>query len=164
MECLNILLQNCSEQLKSTLLNPNGITKSRIQYFDGGKYKLRSPSVLSVATTTMLSGDDSFEMELTDNVQSDIEKWISESKLTVGNIPYSSKEILNKESSVEGCNVTICDGFTESQHDVVENLDKLNLSETSSEKSEQLSPDADPNTIRVSNKLFKFFYLHVYPC
>lgn len=145
MECLNVLLQNCSAQLKVALLNPNGISKSRISYFDVGKCKLRSPSVLSVATTLM-SGEDNLEMELTDSVQSDIEKWINESKLAVENIPYDSKPreevLLSKESSGDSCNVTVCDSFTESNksESVVEYLDKLNLSETSSEKSEPLSP------------------------
>lgn len=149
-----MLLQNCPAQLKTALLNPNGITKSRISYFDVGKYKLRSPSVLSVATT-LTSGDDNLELELTDSVQSDIEKWISESKLTVGNLPYEQKTkeevVLSKNSSVESCNVGICDGFTESNksESALENLDKINLSETSSEKS-----DPPPTTnIRVT-KLF----------
>lgn len=155
LECLNVLLQNCPAQLKAALLNPNGITKSRISYFDVGKYKLRSPSVLSVATT-LTSGDDNLEMELTDNVQSDIEKWISESKLTVGSIPYYSKAredvVLSKESSVDSCSVPICDAsFAESNksESIVENVDKLNLSESSSEKSEPVSPATA--TIRVIN-------------
>lgn len=143
LETLNVLLQNCPTHLKMILLNPNGINKSRISYFEsGGKYKLRSPSVLSVATTLM-SGEDNLETDLTDSVQSDIERWISESKLTVGNVTYSGRARedqsdlvhvpLTKDSSVDG---TV---YVESRS-VLENLDKLLLSETSSEKSEPPSP------------------------
>lgn len=146
---MNVLLQNCPAQLKAVLLNSNGIAKSRISYFDSaGKFKLRSPSVLSIATT-LLSGDDSFETELTDSVQSDIEKWINESKLSVGNVPYCAKTkeeigetLLNDSDSFS--NITICDNYISSNQSesIVENLDKLLLSETSSEKSEPLSrPD-----------------------
>lgn len=146
LETLNVLLQNCPAHLKAILLNPNGINKSRISYFEsGGKYKLRSPSVLSVATTLM-SGDDNLDTELTDSVQSDIEKWISESKLTVGNVTYAGKERegqsdlahvpLRKESSADSPVGAVC---VESRS-VLENFDKLVLSETSSEKSEPPSP------------------------
>lgn len=113
-----------------------------------GKYKLRSPSVLSIATT-LTSGDDNLDRDLNDSVQSDIEKWINESKLTVGNIPYYSKPkdevVLSKNSSVDSSSVvTISDNFIEGSdrsESVMENLDKLTVNEeTSSEKSEPLSP------------------------
>lgn len=162
LETLNVLLQNAPAQLKSALLNPSGISKSRISYFESvAKYKLRSPSVLSVATTLM-SGDDNLETELTDSVQTDIEKWINESKLSVGNIPYQAKakeeqnELahvpLAKEASFESSYSNITEtGYPESNksESVIENLDKLVLSETSSEKSEPITP-ADTCCARVN--------------
>lgn len=48
MDTFDVLLQNCSEQLKIALLNPEGIGRSRIYNFNGtSKYKLRSPSKFS---------------------------------------------------------------------------------------------------------------------
>lgn len=151
LETLNVLLQNCPAQLRTALVNPSGISKSRISYFEGsGRYKLRSPSVLSVATTLM-SGEDSFESELTDSVQTDIEKWINESKLSVGNVVYYAKAKeedkaemahvpLVKDASVESAYSA---GYGERSGGVLENLDKSLLSESSSEKSESVSPAAE---------------------
>lgn len=129
------------------------------------KYKLRSPSVLSVATTLM-SGEENLESELTDSLHTDIEKWINESKLSVGNIPYYAKPKeeqssemfhvpLMKDSSIDSsCSITVCDSHTESlkSTSVLENLDKLVLSETSSEKSDDKLSPADA-IVKVSDLL-----------
>ncbi|KAK4875471.1 hypothetical protein RN001_011893 [Aquatica leii] len=155
LETLNSLLQNSMPDLRNVLLSPHGITRSRISFLDSHeKLKLRSPSQLSVATP--LSGDDNLESELLDSLRPDIEKWIDESKLSVGNITYArTSEYLDKSMQInngqtsnaklnqvqEYSNIaigTITDDAVDNaniEKAVVENLTKLELSDTSSERS-----------------------------
>lgn len=120
--------------------------------------------ILSMATTLM-SGDESnlpLDSELTDSVQSDIEKWINESKLSVGNVTYAKTKEFEKQEIISASNTTLTNAelensgsseysnitvgslyesnLTESvkSDSVVENLDKLILSASSSEKSYSL--------------------------
>lgn len=110
--------------------------------------------------TNLTSGDDSLalESELTDSVRSDIEKWISESKLSVGNVTFANTKdmqkaesynsILYSQSPSHDFGVTLgsaSENIGDVKNDsVAENLDRLILSETSSEKS--YSQDVDLKT------------------
>lgn len=111
---------------------------------------------MSVATTS-LSGEDSLETELMDSLRPDIEKWIDESKLSVLNITYArTAENIEKPLTVDNSNQSnnventhmleysniaigsITGDGTDSvkcDKSVTDNLDKIVLSETSSEKS-----------------------------
>ncbi|KAF5303786.1 hypothetical protein FQR65_LT08121 [Abscondita terminalis] len=155
LETLNSLLQNNTPDLKTVFLSPNGINRSRISFLESNeKLKLRSPSQLSVATP--LSGDDNLESDLLDSLRPDIEKWIGESKLSVGHITYArtseylektgqfstgQSNIVNKDKLEEYSNIaigTITDDVPDNvnlEKTVLENVNKLELSDTSSERS-----------------------------
>lgn len=83
---------------------------------------------MSVATT--LTGDDSLESELTDSIRPDIEKWINESKLSVGNVTFAkTRDLLKPDSSEDLCYSDISIG------PVCNSSKESLISETSSEKS-----------------------------
>lgn len=120
--------------------------------------------------TTSLSNEDSLESELLDSLRPDIEKWIDESKLSVMNITYGrssenvdspmpfyrtqSKNSPETNQNVEYSNMaigTITGDTSESikgDKSITEQLDKLVLSETSSERSfTQNTDDKIPDII-----------------
>lgn len=185
LELFNVLLQNSPLQLKLVILNPNGISRSRILCYEHmSKYKMRSPSVLSVATTLMSEADNALESDLRDNTV-DIQKWINESKLTVDSMNFAESKELSDTDVSDSVSVNtltfesnsdcaysdipigmICDNYgTENMksESVADNLDKLVLSETSSEKS--YSQEADEKALSgdvcVKVSKTKSFYNHL---
>ncbi|XP_008191527.2 huntingtin [Tribolium castaneum] len=148
LETLNVLLQNCSLELRQILLSESGVDKSRISLPTSYSMSaLRSPSQLSVATSA--ANDDLFlESELTDTIRSDIEKWIDESKLSVMNVPCAKTNELEKSLSSESKNSSLDVSLTQldsfdykiseyvgKSHSVGDNLERLTISDDSSEKS-----------------------------
>ncbi|XP_025834519.1 huntingtin-like [Agrilus planipennis] len=154
LETLNIFLQYCPPDCKDILLSPDGISKSFLLFDANSRLKFKSPSSLSVTTTT-LSGDDLLhsESDLLDSVRPDIEKWIDDSKLSVININYvdGSSQLPAKNSTIDHTDYDIAsfDGGSECAVSLAEtessdfvkpdyiaaNTDRLVLSEKSSEKS-----------------------------
>lgn len=157
LETLNILLSNLSVDMKIILLQKTGVGKSRIFHADPSRMRLRSPSQLSVATTLKSEENLLLDSDLTDFTTTDIEKWIGESKLSVINVNYikGDEEKLNfnavdhNAKNAEGTepiletqygNIhmgTINDQYADSfrSESIADNMDKLILSENSSEKS-----------------------------
>ncbi|XP_076265784.1 huntingtin isoform X2 [Rhynchophorus ferrugineus] len=90
LETLNVLLSNITADLKNKLLSPSGVDKCRIhksQSFNN----IKSPSQLSIATNTTSAEETLFsECDLTETIESDIGKWIGESKLSVINMPHGN--------------------------------------------------------------------------
>ncbi|KAJ8959892.1 hypothetical protein NQ318_011628 [Aromia moschata] len=122
LETLNVLLQNCTNELKDSLLKKSGINNRRIYSTHYAcKSNCRSPSQLSVATNT--TGEENLfsESELTDTVRSDIEKWIDVSKLAVMNITFAK----TKEKSHSLDKVNMCAAIDSSQN--LCNYEKLNI-------------------------------------
>lgn len=170
LELFNVLLQNSPPQLKQVILNPNGMSRSRILcYENSSKYKMRSPSVLSVATTLMSEADNNLETDLRDNTL-DIQRWINESKLTFSETKELSEADGSDNASVntltfEGnsdCTYSdisigmICDNLpslNEKSDSVADNMDKLVLSETLSEKSCSQDTDEKGLSTDIVNKV-----------
>lgn len=146
LETLCVLLQNAPEGLIKSLLSTNGLG------LFCEKLRQRSPSQLSVATTHFSSVEESLlESDLTDSLKTDIEKWIDESKLSVMNVTYAKtseiysrvqneNETSSRVENMDYTNITIGNISDSCAHSVkseslVENLDKIALSDESSEKS-----------------------------
>ncbi|XP_017781525.1 PREDICTED: huntingtin [Nicrophorus vespilloides] len=161
LETLNTLFQNCTKQFKAALVNQDGLKCSKI-VAESAKIKMRSPSQLSVATTLVSEDNLPLDVELFDNFKSeDIEKWIDESKLSVINVNYVKDDkagnfcdsidgTINSANDKSKCfdysNITIGtlnDLYADSlkSESIVEHMDKLVLSEGSSEKSSSLKAD-----------------------
>lgn len=100
---------------------------------------------LSVATSS--AAEDLFvESELTETLRTDIEKWIDESKLSVMNVPCAKTNELEKSLSVESRNSSLDVSLTQidfddkiseytRSHSAGDNLERLTISDDSSEKS-----------------------------
>lgn len=132
---------------------------------------MRSPSVLSVATTLMSESEILLDPDIRDTT-SDIQKWINESKLSVDDVSFSeSKESTSEQDGSDTASVNtltfdsnrdcaysdmsigvICDNFAMESlksNSMADNLDKnVVASETSSERSysqgadEKVSPES----------------------
>lgn len=107
-------------------------------------------------------------------MRSDIEKWISESKLSVGNVTFANTKDMQRTESFNsvlesrspshdfGVDLgSVCENLGDVKGDsVTENLDRLILSETSSEKS--CSQDVDLKTSPVADvfrKVSQYLFL-----
>lgn len=173
-------MQNISTDVKSLLLSDGGLEKSRINLIEGqSKFKQRSPSQLSIATT-LLSNEDNLPLEsdLTDSLKPDIEKWIDDSKLSVLNVTYAkTNELLLKQQTPslsdntasfeqldasDYSNITI-GSITEScaqsvrSESLADNLDRIALSDDLSEKSYScLTDDRSVNlNLKCDGNVFK---------
>uniref|UniRef100_A0A1Y1K0T3 Huntingtin n=1 Tax=Photinus pyralis TaxID=7054 RepID=A0A1Y1K0T3_PHOPY len=174
LESLNVLLQNCSSNLKSVLTSPTGINKSRIVLDSNIRSKPRSPSQMSVATP--LSGDENSESDLLDSLRPDIEKWIDESKLSVMNITYAktsemmdktlhynSTELAGEEglgtSNYSNIDIGIItdDSYDSIKRDksIVETFDKMDLSDTSTDDHSFVQPTDDKSVATTSDDLYQ---------
>ncbi|KAJ8928271.1 hypothetical protein NQ314_019222 [Rhamnusium bicolor] len=169
LETLNVLLQNCTNDLKAILLSEKGISNCRIYSMQSSsKSNPRSPSQMSAATNITTGEENLFsESELTETVHSDIEKWIDASKLSVMNITFAkTKEKSQSLDKVNMCVTTIDDSHNDCNyeninkiddnyvssfktHSIGDNLDRLSASEKSSEKS--LSYSIDDKILNVDN-------------
>lgn len=118
---------------------------------------------LSIATTVTTDDNVFSESELTETIHTDIEKWIDESELSVFNSgTVDRSRSLNTVSAIENNSDTIRDdgmeklnevhtGFVSKlkTHSVGDNLDSLNVSENSSEKS--FSASTEDNLLQLED-------------
>ncbi|XP_066154208.1 huntingtin [Euwallacea fornicatus] len=151
LDTLSILLSNATKELQCKLTNPMGINFCRI-HKSLSISNVRSPSQLSVAPSGTLSDDHHFqECDLTETIESDIETWIGQSKLSVLNMPSLSQGIdkLDLSDSVESTGETLVHHYDRPERlaenlslkssSFNENLDAF--SDRLSEKSEAVSED-----------------------
>ncbi|CAG9862370.1 unnamed protein product [Phyllotreta striolata] len=154
LELLKVILECPSEGLRKQLLIAKGLGSHRIFSIDKSRIlSNRSSSQLSVATTTNTDDNLFSDSDLTETLQSDVEKWIDDSKFSMMNIGFAKtkekSQSLDKMNRFDGDMTKNSDfGYGESNkfnkdgfmgkkkaHSIEKTLDIMDYSEHSSENS-----------------------------